>query len=762
MVAHNNSNHGGTGNQRRLFIVPEIEDKMMGFGDILALLRRRLLLIVVVVLLGTAAAFVAATSLPDSFKASSTLVLGGDGGPQLGSELTASVKELNHTAFETEISIMRSRGFAGQIVDEFDLVNDPYLNSYLKKPEDEQTDGLSEFVGSTVKTVKSFLGLDAGDSTPIAPPEPAVQRDRTISKFLSKMTIGRSGESRAMSVTVSHSGAENAAGLANSIADFYVRRSFERIQNDNISAIAILRGRAENLAESIAESEGRISDLQRIHQLDGTNDKVGDQIQAESSQLDIRLKIANSELDKSEEQLQKIDQALDDRTTDFRPAEADPAFAALLTHKAEEAALLKDKVRLAQVGEAGQPELLRANARLESIREKIRLEVGRLKSVAIGKIQQNELTIAKLKTQSDSLKARIRERSKAKIELSKLDRQLLTDRDRYTQLTNSLGELDLKAEVLSPTSRVVSRAEIPIEPAAPKRKTIVAAGFVGSAILGLVLALLFEGLNKKLRTDQQTRQISKLPNLAYVPQIPSKLFRKPLKPHQYLAENSHSFFSEAIRSLYLGCRRSINNNPPKVVMVTSGLPSEGKSSISISLAAIAAVNGQRTALVDLDLHRSGVSEALGFRGLDGSIEHFIEDSRPINEIVHQHDALPGVDVICATTKLQQRSSLLASDRLLELFKELRRDYDFVVVDTPPILVVNDASWAAPLTDIAITVVRWGETTENVLRDSVSRLNMDKVPLVGTVINRVNPRIHAKSGYGGSLAYYGYAEGYYSQ
>ena len=184
--------------------------------------------------------------------------------------------------------------------------------------------------------------------------------------------------------------------------------------------------------------------------------------------------------------------------------------------------------------------------------------------------------------------------------------------------------------------------------------------------------------------------------------------------------------------------------------------------MSISLATIAARSGQRVALVDLDLHRSGVSEALGLRGLDGSIEEYIEDDRPLEEIFHEHDALPGVDVFCATYKLSNQPVLLSSDRFPVLFEELREEYDFVVVDTPPILVVNDASWAGPLVDVAVSVVKWGETNENVLRDAVQRLELDKVPLVGTVINHVNTRAHASYGNGGNLAYYGYAAGYYGR
>ncbi len=761
MLKKTGSNDFVSPEPRKLFIMPESENGMLSFSDITALLRRRIWLIFIIVVLGTAAGVIAANSIPDSYTASSTLVLERNDRRVLESDPTTNADEFNRVGIETEIDVMKSRGFGGQIVDEFKLVEDPYLNPYLQIPVDQTEKWYGESINSALSGLKETLGIGSGESEIKAKPDIAIQRDRTITSLLSKMSVGRSGESLAMSVTVTHPNAKGAADLANSITDFYVRRSFAIKQEENVSAIAILRGRAEGLAAEIAESEGRIAELRHTHQLEDEGDKIGDQLQAEARQLDVRLKLANDDLKKSEDQLAKLAEVLSSENADNTVTANDPAYAALLAHKKEENALLQERVRMAQVGEEGQTELVRVNTQLQNIRNKIRLEAERLRTSATRTRQLNSQKIAELESEARSLETRIQERNDAEISLSKLERGLLTDRERYNQILSGLSVLDLQSEILHPAARVVSIAEVPAEPSAPKRKLIIAAGFIGSGVFALVLVMLLEGLNNKIRSEQQTRQISRLPNLAYIPQIPRKLWEKSPPPHKYLAENNHSFFSEAIRSLYMACRRSGQNSPPQVVMVTSGLPSEGKTSISMCLAAVAATNGQRTVLVDLDLHRSGVSECLSFRGLDGSLEEFIEKDRPLQEIIHHSESVQGVDIICATKTLKQRSTLFSSERINDLFRQLRQEYDFIVVDTPPILVVSDGRWLTPLIDAAISVVRWGETTENVLNDAIERLRSDNVPLIGTVINRVNPRSHAKYGYGGSPAYYYYADGYYS-
>ncbi|MEM9104862.1 MAG: AAA family ATPase [Pseudomonadota bacterium] len=751
--------------RRKPFIMPidDDNDKRLGVGDLTGLIRRHLLLIIACIVLGTGAAAMVANSLPNSYSARSTLILVRDNQRLIATDQALDSQELSRAAIETELDVMKSRGFAGQIVDELDLVKDPYINPYIPRPVIEEESWFEETVGNLVQSAKKIVGIDDSKQARIDTPELAIQRDRTITALLSQMSISRSsGESRAFSVRIVHPNAAGAANLANAITEYYVRQSFERKQEENIAATNILNAKAETVAQEIASTEAQISEIQRVHKFDDEDDRVGDQLQAEAQQLSVRLALTKEDLERWSRQLFVIDGILKADATVMEQAANDPTYTTLLIHKAEEETLLKERIRLAQVGDESQPALVQANARLEDVREKIRVEAEYLKSNADRNKQNDEQQLSDLQEQTDEIDTQLSERSQAKITLGRLDRRLITDRERYNQILSGLGVLDLQSEVLTPAARVVSVAEVPVEPASPNRNTIVAAGFVGSSLIGFVLALLLETLNKKIRSERQTRLISRLPNLAYVPQMPRRYLAKRQKPHEYLRDNSHSLFSEGIWSLYMALKRVGRDGTPQVVMVTSGLPAEGKTSMSISLASIVAKSGLRVALVDLDLHRSGVSQVLGMRGLDGSLEEFIEDDRPLEELVHHNDAIPGVDVFCTTHKLTNQPVLLSSDRMTDLFDELREEYDFVVVDTPPILVVNDASWAAPLVDVAISIVRWGETSENGLRDSIQRLELDKVPLVGTVINQVNARAHAKYGNGGSLAYYGYASGYYSR
>jgi len=367
---------------------------------------------------------------------------------------------------------------------------------------------------------------------------------------------------------------------------------------------------------------------------------------------------------------------------------------------------------------------------------------------------QIEVKLAQLEQELERLTlAEIRHRA--------LEQELATDRDRYNRLVERLVDLDSQAELQNPSARVISPAGVPLSPSFPKRKMIVAGGFAGSAMLSIMLALLFDGLITRVRSDLRTMQILDLPNLAYVPETPRKLGKREMPPQNYLKKQPQSFFAEAVRSLFMACRRSNTDRPPRVIMLTSALPGEGKSTMTYSLGVVAAGLGHRTVVVDLDLHRCGVSKAAGIDDREAWISNYLRGECELADTIQADPDVPGLDVIAASPGPQLPSTLLNSDRLPEMVMALRAQYDIVILDTPAALIVNDSSFLAPLVDAAVLVIRWGQTTENALRDAAIRLRINNIPLIGTIINRVEPRTHARYGYGGALAYYKDAQNYYT-
>jgi capsular exopolysaccharide synthesis family protein len=306
---------------------------------------------------------------------------------------------------------------------------------------------------------------------------------------------------------------------------------------------------------------------------------------------------------------------------------------------------------------------------------------------------------------------------------------------------------DLDNETERPSARVLSRAQIPTETTYPKSNMIILGTFAGSALLSIIMALVAEGLGTAIRSGEQTMQLLQIPNLAYVPIVRKSWIGPRLDPVQEILKQPQAGFAVSMRSLYLACRLPNSDRPHQVIMLTSCLPGEGKTKLSIGLVATAAADGRKTALVDLNGHNCKILKTLKLEAANRSLDSFLSGECGLSDIVCQSPDLQGLSVISSAQPPFDPSAFLSSDRLRQLVAVLRTEFDFIVIDSPPVLSVDDANWLAPLVDAAILVLTWGSTKESEVWDAASSLRLHQAPLIGTVINEVNPRLQSRFGLG---------------
>ncbi len=404
-------------------------------------------------------------------------------------------------------------------------------------------------------------------------------------------------------------------------------------------------------------------------------------------------------------------------------------------------------------------------SRDDTLRAEIAQLKARLKLSDTPRTETNGWTVSEdidqIRSKLAALEQELENLTLADIRHRALEQELITDRERYNELVEQLITLESQADMQSPSARVISPAQVPLEPSFPKRKMIIAGGFVGSSMLSIMLAFLIDSLGTRIRSGERMEQMLGLRNFAYIPRLASSGGKHVSDPLSEMKQRSQSLFAEAVRTLFMACRVWNIDQTPQVIMLTSALPGEGKSTLASSLAVVARGLGKRTVLLDLDLHKCGVSEAIGADEHKARLASYLVGECNLADTVQRRPELRGLDLIAASKSRIPPSTLLSSDRLAEMFAELKSQYDVILVDTPAALVVNDVSFLAPLVDAAVLVIRWGQTKESALKDAAARLQINQVPLIGTVINAVEPRAQLRYGYGGSLAYYKEAEKYYS-
>jgi uncharacterized protein involved in exopolysaccharide biosynthesis/Mrp family chromosome partitioning ATPase len=311
--------------------------------------------------------------------------------------------------------------------------------------------------------------------------------------------------------------------------------------------------------------------------------------------------------------------------------------------------------------------------------------------------------------------------------------------------------LDLEAESLKPSARILSSAEIPASPSFPKLKVMVPAAFSGSIFLAFLLAVLVEATDTRIRSGRRIERLLQVPNLGYAPKIRKNHRISDTNPRSLLFGGNSLTFTEAERSIYMASRFSDVSKRNSVLMITSCLFGEASGSLAWGIAASAAADGRATVYINLDHQNHETINVHDTKRKPTPIERYLKDETFLVEVIQKIPNAPKLGFVEATGALRDPNRSLNSALLLELFAVIKRcGYDFIVLHAPPVLTSGDANWLSPFVDGAILSVTWGVTTENQMLDAVSQLRMNRAPLIGTAIVEVDPNIHKNHGYGGAV------------
>jgi capsular exopolysaccharide synthesis family protein len=272
---------------------------------------------------------------------------------------------------------------------------------------------------------------------------------------------------------------------------------------------------------------------------------------------------------------------------------------------------------------------------------------------------------------------------------------------------------------------------------------------IGSLVLALIVAVTLESLDTRVREPQRASQLVGLPLLASIPALPRRFFRRRPQAVQHLLRNPRSAFAEGFRRLYTACRRFHPGRGKQAILVCSAMPKEGKTTTAIGLAVAAALDGARTALVDLDFRTGRVHTALQLRGEARTLDEYLRGDCSIHEVLEAAPQVPQMDVLATTADRGGADRILTTDELDKLMKALMLRYDVVVIDAPPILVVEDAVRVASLVDAVVLVVAWNRTTEGGLQLAAERLHLAGAPLIGLALSEVDLSLQANSTFFGS-------------
>jgi capsular exopolysaccharide synthesis family protein len=343
----------------------------------------------------------------------------------------------------------------------------------------------------------------------------------------------------------------------------------------------------------------------------------------------------------------------------------------------------------------------------------------------------------------------------------------------YDGLLQKLKEAGITAGLRSSNIRVVDPALAPVSPSRPQKARNILLAILVGLVGGVGLALFREYLDNTVKSPDDIEALTGLPSLAVVPALPGlnghhkrfSPFSREALPEAASAPRVEllafvqpkSQISEAFRALRTSLLLSQAEHPPQVILVTSALPREGKTTAAVNLAVTLAQLGDRTLLMDSDLRKPGVRRVLNLTvGKEGGLSSYLAGVMALDDVIIPHPTIKNLDALTTGPVPPSPADLLSSHRMREALVELRRRYKFIVIDSPPILAATDAVILSSLTDGVLLVVRSGETPKEAFTRTRDLLGAVKSRLLGVVLNAVDSNA---PDYYYSYRYYPYAYGY---
>lgn len=372
-------------------------------------------------------------------------------------------------------------------------------------------------------------------------------------------------------------------------------------------------------------------------------------------------------------------------------------------------------------------------------------------------IAQIETRIAAFSRSLSDQEAQYEVQSSDLVRFQQLERELEAARAIYTYFLTRLKETSVQQGIQQPDSRVLSYAPVPRNPSSPNKTRTLALGIILGLVAGAGLVLLREMVTKNFRTVEDLERLSGRPVFGQIPLIPGKTREDTLK---YLKTNATSAQTEAIRNLRTSVLMSNIDHPPQVIMCTSALPGEGKSTLSIALGQNMASLGKKVLLIEGDARRQ-IFGAFGLKGDVGGLSDVLVDGKPVDEVIVAVPDL-GLDLLAAGKLSTNSSDAFSSDRFRDMMRALRKTYDFILIDSPPVLLVSDARLLAKHADATLLVVQWNSTSHQQVREALRQFDVAGQRIDGFALNRIDTRKMKKYGYGKDYGGYGYyRSGYYS-
>jgi len=700
--------------------------------------KRKFQIIRLTLLIGLLAALVS-YSLTPIYRSTTALLIESSAAKIVSIEEVYGLAGANREYFQTQLEIMKSRAIAQRVVNQLQLIKHPEYDPSLERP------------GPLGIHWNWREWLPASWLPEKSEPSPAQLQESVLNRFLGNLEIDLQRNSQLVHISFKSADPELAAKVPNVLADVYIENDLEARLQMTQKASDWLTGRLAGLRQNLEKSERTLQDYLEKH---GLVDVAGVKTiaAAQIGEITKSLTEAQSRLSQASSAYRQV-QGVKARNYESTPAVLSHPL--VQTLKGTELQLERRVAELAQQYGEKHPKMAAAQTELDSARANTMRQIR----LVIDGIQKDyeaaRSTVATLQASLREAESKVQNIGGKEYGLEALKRDVESNRQLYQLFLTRFKETDVSQTNQSTVGRVVDPAVVSSAPAKPKKNLIVAIALVLGLMFSTMLAFLLEHLDNTLKTSEDVEQKLGMTLLGVLPTL--KVSKKErYKPQRMFLEDEKSQFAESIRTIRTGIMLSSLDSPHKILVVTSSVPGEGKTTFSVNQA-FALGQMKKTLLLDADMRRPSIHKVFGFTEHLPGLSELAVGSKSLAECIHPMEEAK-IDLLPAGLVPPNPLELLSSKRFQEILALLAEQYEQIVIDGPPIHAVSDALILSRYASALVYVVKADHTPYQIVQAGLKRLQQVNAPVLGVVLNQVNlnkaPEYYDKYSYY-HQAYYGH-------
>ncbi len=698
------------------------EEREVNLRDYWKVIRKRQWIILAFFLIAIITTAIGTFTMQPIYRGTTTIQINKENPQIVDFKELFAVNRMDMDYYQTQYKLLESRSLARRVISSLKLSEH---QEFLPQPETL----FQKWKSSILSPIRNLFAsprprkdsLESDKETPL------------VNAFLSKLRIEPIRNSRLVRIHFDSNFPDLSSQVPNTLAAAYMQQNLETRFIATQQAKEWLTSQLDDLKAKVERADEALHAFGSKHDILSLEEKENVTI--------LRLTELNTALTKAEsERMAKeaLYKQMKDGNFDSIPSILENKL--IMDLKQAYIQLEGQYMKLSESFKPEYPEMVRLQSQMQTIQKRLDAEIKKINTGIKNDYESSLRRESLLRDAFENQKVRAQEMKERAIQYNILKREADTNRELYKGLLQRMKEAGVSAGIMASNIQIVDQAEFPGKPYKPDKRNNLLLGAVVGLFLGVGLAFFFEFLDNTIKSSEDVEQLIRLPSFGMVPEISNDRRRRAENGRPYPVElitfgHPKSMLSEAYRNIRTSILLSFSEKPPKKIAISSPNPAEGKTTTVINTGIALSQTGARVLIIDADMRKPKIHKVFDEENGSG-LSNFLSGHAELESIIKKTE-IPNLYYIPSGPLPPNPSELIGSNIFKNMMESLGKTFDYLVIDTPPVLGFADSVILSTSVDGVILVVLSGKTPREALQRAKEILYQINAKILGVVINRVD-------------------------